>query len=170
MDSGGAADIEVLPGHLLRRCQQIAVGIFLDECRALDLTPLQYAVLQTLAKLGPVDQVRLGGHAALDRTTVTVVVGKLAERGLLARSPSPKDRRAKIVAITEAGSALLARAVPHVLAAQARMTAPFTEEERGAFLALLQKFAAANNSLSRAPMAAPPAVSDDAGQVQKAGQ
>lgn len=29
-----------MPGHLLRRCQQIAVAVFLEECRAFDLSPI----------------------------------------------------------------------------------------------------------------------------------
>ena len=33
------------PGYLFRRMQQIAVAIFMEECRARDLTPVQYAAL-----------------------------------------------------------------------------------------------------------------------------
>ena len=32
------------PGYLFRRMQQIAVAIFVEECKAYDLTPVQYAV------------------------------------------------------------------------------------------------------------------------------
>ena len=31
------------PGYLFRRMQQIAVAIFMEECRAYDLTPVQFA-------------------------------------------------------------------------------------------------------------------------------
>ena len=77
-DTGGESyvldDLGNTPGHLMRRCQQIAVSVFLDECRSYDLTPLQFAVLAALLKGGPEDQVRLGGSLALDRTTISVVV------------------------------------------------------------------------------------------------
>src|ERR1700722_20277307 len=33
------------PGYLFRRMQQIAVAIFIEECKAFDLTPVQYAAL-----------------------------------------------------------------------------------------------------------------------------
>ena len=33
------------PGYLFRRMQQIAVSIFVEECKAFDLTPVQYAAL-----------------------------------------------------------------------------------------------------------------------------
>jgi len=33
------------PGYLFRRMQQIAVSIFVEECKAYDLTPVQFAAL-----------------------------------------------------------------------------------------------------------------------------
>ncbi len=106
------------PGHLMRRCQQIAVSVFLDECRTFDLTPLQFAVLTALLKGGPEDQVHLGGALALDRTTIGVVVKNLEERGLVTRTVSEKDRRSKPVSITEAGEALIHDAIGAAEAAQ----------------------------------------------------
>ncbi len=140
------------PGHLMRRCQQIAVSVFLDECRALDLTPLQYAVLAALTKDGPEDQARLGGSLALDRTTISVVVKKLEGRGLVRRKLSEKDRRAKLISITPAGRKLVDQGLPAVAAAQDRMLAPLTSTERTRFLDLLKKVADGNNQESRAPL------------------
>ncbi|MDJ0778768.1 MAG: MarR family transcriptional regulator [Gammaproteobacteria bacterium] len=140
-----------MPGHLLRRCHQIAVAVFLEECARFDLTPLQYAVLQTLADSGPQDQVTLGGATALDRSTVTVVLRKLEQRYLLQRSQSEQDGRAKIVSLTKAGMALLREVRPAVDAAQRRIVAPLTVEEAARLLQLLDKLAQGNNDLSRAP-------------------
>lgn len=140
-----------MPGHLLRRCHQIGVAVFLDECRAFDLTPLQFSVLSALGGFGPMDQARLGGVTALDRTTIIVVLTKLEERGLVTRVPSEKDKRAKIVAITEAGRRTLADVLPSVREAQKRMLAPLNGRDRAQLLALLRKMADGNNSLSRAP-------------------
>jgi len=148
----GPDAVRTMPGHLLRRCQQIAVSVFLDECRDLDLTPLQYVVLATLRRTGPVDQAALGGQAALDRTTVGVVVRKLEERGLIRRGVSARDRRSKPISITADGEALVRRAGPHVEAAQARMLAPLDTDERARFVELLRKMADGNNAESRAPM------------------
>jgi len=38
-------DLYSKPGHLIRRAQQIAVAIFMEECANFDLTPVQYAAL-----------------------------------------------------------------------------------------------------------------------------
>ena len=88
---------EHMAGHLLRRCHQIAAAIFLDECAAFELTPLQFAVLDSLLGDGPQDQVTLGGAVALDRSTISLVIGKLEQRGLVRRARSAQDQRAKIV-------------------------------------------------------------------------
>ncbi|MFM2317387.1 MAG: hypothetical protein RLZZ215_8 [Pseudomonadota bacterium] len=141
-----------LPGHLLRRCHQIAVAIFLDECSIYDLTPLQFAVLIVLSEQGSQDQVSLGGEIALDRTTITVVVRNLEERGLILRDKSGRDQRSKIVSITAQGQALLNEVLPAVQQAQERIMAPLTSEEGTQLLSLLEKLADGNNALSRAPV------------------
>ena len=145
-------DLRDAPGHLMRRCQQIAVSVFLDECRDWDLTPLQFAVLVALYRDGPEDQMRLGGALALDRTTIGVVVKKLEERGLVARSVSEKDRRSKPVSITADGLAHLLDVLPAAETAQDRMLAPLSAAERRQFVSLLQKMADGNNDESRAPL------------------
>ncbi len=65
------------PGHLLRRCHQISVAIFLDECQVFDLTPLQYVTLSALATHGPLDKATSGGVVALYANEITVVMKNL---------------------------------------------------------------------------------------------
>ena len=142
---------EGMAGHLLRRCHQIAVAIFLDECKAFELTPLQFAVLDSLHANGPQDQVTLGGAVALDRTTISLVIGKLEQRELVRREKSALDKRAKIVTITASGKDLADAALRAVQSAQQRIVAPLDDTETGQLLQLLAKLAQGNNSLSRAP-------------------
>lgn len=146
---------EGMAGHLLRRCQQIAVAIFLDECAAFELTPLQFAVLDSLCANGPQDQVTLGGAVALDRTTISLVIHKLEQRALVSREKSGQDKRAKIVTITATGKDLLDAALGAVQSAQQRIVAPLDDAETGQLLELLAKLAEGNNSLSRAPEKSP---------------
>ena len=139
------------PGHLLRRCHQIAVAIFLDECQAFDLTPLQYVALSALATHGPLDKATIGGAVALDRTTVAVVVKNLEERGFVTIRPSDQDRRAKLIKITTKGLDLLSSVQAGIASAQERTMAPLAPKERVELLQLLRKMAEDNNLLSRAP-------------------
>ncbi|MCP4980633.1 MAG: MarR family transcriptional regulator [Gammaproteobacteria bacterium] len=108
--------LTTMPRHLLRHCHQIGVAIFLDDCARFNLTPLQFVVLQTLAKNGAQDQVTLGGATAMDRSSTTLVVSKLEQRGLLRRERSTRDQRSKIVNITTAGKKLLEAGMPTVKA------------------------------------------------------
>ena len=43
-----AVDLTEMPGHLIRRLQQIAVAAFLQESEAFGLTPVQFAALQAI--------------------------------------------------------------------------------------------------------------------------
>ena len=144
-----------MPGHLLRRCHQIAVAVFLDECQAFDLTPPQYVTLAALATHGALDKATIGGVTALDRTTVAVVIKNLQDRGFVETRASEEDRRAKLNEITPSGLATLGAVQDHAAHAQERMLAPLTTAERRELLRLLGKMAEENNLLSRAPHRAP---------------
>lgn len=147
-------DLYAKPGHLIRRCQQIAVSIFMDECRDLDLTPIQYAVLLALKLHPDIDQATLAALAALDRSTLGDVVRRLQQRRLIDRRPGERDRRSKVLRATPAALRLLDRAEVTVRRTQARILEPLTPAEQRTFVRLLSKLVDINNALSRAPMAA----------------
>ncbi|MDE2005716.1 MAG: MarR family transcriptional regulator [Rhodospirillales bacterium] len=140
------------PGHLIRRCQQIAVALFLEGCAEFDLTPPQYAVLRVIEAEPGIDQATLGGLAALDRSSTARLCAALEARGLLRRAPDPADRRARRLSLTPEGTALLARAEPAVASVQEKLLAPLPPPQRQAFLTALHTLAAAHNALSRAPL------------------
>ena len=61
------------PGYLFRRMQQIAVALFVEECRAFDLTPVQYASLVAIHTHPGIDATRLSAVIAFDRSTLDFV-------------------------------------------------------------------------------------------------
>jgi MarR family transcriptional regulator, lower aerobic nicotinate degradation pathway regulator len=144
-------DLERLPGHHIRRLQQIAVAIFLQETEAHGVTPVQYAALQALANTPGIDQRTLAGTIGFDTSTIAGVVDRLELRGLLERTTTPEDRRVRKLALTPAGCALLAELQPAMQRAQARMLAPLPAKERTEFMRMLRVLVTANNALSRAP-------------------
>jgi DNA-binding MarR family transcriptional regulator len=147
-------DNNEMPGHLARRFQQIAVAVFLAEVEeaGFDLTPVQYAALAAIKMNPGIDQVTLAGLIAYDRTTITGVVDRLVQKGLLVRHPSPRDRRARELQVTEAGKRTLRAITPAVEAAQRLMLRGLTEKEGAELMRLLRKAIAAGNELSRAPL------------------
>lgn len=149
--------IQSMPGHLIRRLQQISVSIFQDHMQGLglDLTPVQFATLSALRETPGVDQATLAGLVAHDRVTLSGVLNRLVSRGLVERRVNPHDRRARRLALTAAGEALLSRALPEVLAAQRDMLAGLDEAERATFMTLARKLTETNNDRSRAPLRPP---------------
>ena len=63
-------DLDNLPGHHIRRLHQIAVAVFLQELEPNGLTPVQYAVMQTVANAPGIDQRTLARTIGLD-TSIT---------------------------------------------------------------------------------------------------
>jgi MarR family transcriptional regulator, lower aerobic nicotinate degradation pathway regulator len=144
-------ELNALPGHQIRRLQQIAVAIFLQETEAHGLTPVQFAVMQTVANSPGFDQRTLAGTVGFDTSTIGGVIDRLEARGWITRSASPTDRRVRLLTLTNEGSALLAAAVPQMRQAQERILAPLPKKDRAEFMRMLQVLVDANNELSRAP-------------------
>jgi DNA-binding MarR family transcriptional regulator len=147
-------DARDMPGHLARRFQQIAVAVFLAEVEeaGYDLTPVQYAALAAVSATPGIDQVTLAGLIAYDRSTITGVVDRLVQKGLVARHERSGDRRARELKISDAGRQTLRGMTPAVEAAQRIMLRGLTEKEAKEFVRLLQKAIAGGNELSRAPL------------------
>jgi DNA-binding MarR family transcriptional regulator len=145
-------EVYTKPGHMFRRMQQIAVAIYMDECAAFDLTPVQYAALVAIREHPGVDATRLSALIAFDRSTLGDVLERLESKRLILRLPSADDRRVKVLRLSAAAQKLLRDIAPAVERAQDRMLAPLKAEERGRLMRMLQQLIAANNELSRAPL------------------
>jgi DNA-binding MarR family transcriptional regulator len=147
-------DLEQMPGHLIRRLQQIAVAVFHTEVEAIgfEMTPVQFAALVRVSENPGIDQITLAGLIAYDRTTIAGVVDRLVQKGFLSRAVSEKDRRAKVLHMTEAGTEALSRLGPAVEKAQQVMLSGLDGQEAEDFMRLLHKATEAVNGLSRAPL------------------
>lgn len=145
-------DLEERPGFLIRRLHQIHMALFSEECAAERITPVQYSVLTALDQMGEVEQIALSRAVGLDRTNIADVVARLETRGLTARIISPRDRRMKLVRLTDAGRALLERVQDSAARAHERTVAALPPKERERFLQSLRLLVAANNDISRSPV------------------
>ena len=140
-----------LPGHYIRRLQQIAVGVFMEETQAFGVTPVQFAALNALLATPGIDQRTLAASIGFDTSTIGGVVDRLEARGWLQRQVSPEDRRARLLTLTPEGQRLLQDVAASVLSTQERILAPLSEDERRTFLRMLKVLVATNNEASRAP-------------------
>jgi len=131
-----AADI----GRELRRLWH---GLIRDSERAAHLDRQQYWVLSAL-KSGPQRMSALAEHAQTSQASVTGIVDRLEDRGLVERVRSSEDRRVVDVSITEMGAKELDRARVIFIERLEQALAPLDANERSGLLDVLRKLNAAN--------------------------
>ncbi|MDB5411357.1 MAG: MarR family transcriptional regulator [Rhodospirillales bacterium] len=137
------------PGHLIRRLQQIAVSLFHEEAAAFELTPVQYAALAAIDVYPGIDQASLASSIGFDRSTIGGVLDRLEAKQLIKRQATSRDRRVKIVHLTEEGVSLLARLSEASARAQRRILEPLAPPQRDAFMAMLSEIVWHHNDGSR---------------------
>ncbi|GAA0396339.1 MarR family transcriptional regulator [Microbispora corallina] len=98
-DAGLASALRVSLARLTRRMRKQAAHH--------SLTPTQLATLAAVERQPAMTPSELAEHEKVQPPSMTRVIAKLEERGLLARSPHPSDRRQVTVSVTAAGAALL---------------------------------------------------------------
>lgn len=132
-------DFRHAPGHLIRRAHQRSVAIFMEETADYDITPVQFAILNTLMDRPGVDQVTLAGQVAFDAATSGSVIGRLEAKGWVRREPDREDKRRKLLWVTPEGERTVSRMKRVVGRAQGRILGPLDEAEREQLLWLLHK-------------------------------
>ena len=112
------------------RAQQIVLQRIDTVLRPLDLTFARYEILTLLSftKRGSLPMTRMGALLQVHPTSVTSAVDRLESQGFVERLPHPKDRRAVLASITEAGRAR-ALAATHALNGQVFEQLGITEHQ-----------------------------------------
>ncbi len=80
------------------------------------LVPIRYAD-------EPITASRLADLLGMTRAGVSKTLAKLERRGLIARTPSPSDRRAAVIALTSSGCHVIDELFPRELAAHSALLA-----------------------------------------------
>lgn len=134
-----------MPGHLIRRAQQISTALFTEECARYDLTSVQYAALHTIDLHPGIDATRLSALIAFDRSTIGDVLDRMDQKGWISRKPAVSDRRIKTIDLSDAGRTLLRRVERSVRLVQQRILAPLAPADRDRFVMLLRQLADFHN-------------------------
>jgi DNA-binding MarR family transcriptional regulator len=124
-----------------------------DEMSGCGLSLARTKVLLRLRERGPIRLSVLAADFGLSPHSITDIVDGLERLGMAERRPDPTDRRAKLVAITDAGQAGLdvanatrQRLLTHIFGA-------LSEADRAALLRLLDSLDEAAQQLIAAPTA-----------------
>ncbi len=96
----------------IQRAARTVVRRFDEALRPVGLTNGQFSLMMSLNWPDPPTMGAVASLLAMDRTTLTAALKPLERRGLVAVSIDPADRRGRLLTLTPAGTALLARAVP----------------------------------------------------------
>jgi MarR family transcriptional regulator, 2-MHQ and catechol-resistance regulon repressor len=110
------------------------------------LTHGQFAVLEALFHLGPLNQCELARKLLRSGGNVTVVLDNLEKRGLTRRERQKDDRRMVVVSLTPQGRKLIARIFPsHAAAIMAEMSR-LSPDEQETLRALCRKLGGARGA------------------------
>jgi len=107
----------------------------------LGLTNGQFSLMMSLNRPRAPNMRTVAALLAMDRTTLTAALKPLERRGWVTSSPDPDDRRSRLVALTPAGRALLARAVAVWDATHALIERSLPRPDRSRLRELLDKLA-----------------------------
>lgn len=97
--------------HVQRAARALARR-FDEALRPVGLTNGQFSLLMSLNRPAPPSMGAVASLLAMDRTTLTAALKPLERRGLIEILVDPEDKRSRLLKLTPAGSATLAKAVP----------------------------------------------------------
>ena len=121
---------------------KLAHAMALDMDRRLkssEVTMSQWAMLKQLWRQEGRSQVELQELLGLDAATVTGLVQRMTQLGLIQRRPDPSDKRVQRVFLAERGRALEQTTVAFEEEVNAHALAGFSADERAFFLRLLTR-------------------------------
>ena len=113
--------------NALRKATRAVTRVYDDALRPAGLRVTQFSVLRNLVRRGPLRMRDLSAALVVEETTVVRSVRLLHERGWIAIRTGA-DRRERMLSITAAGRAVLAKAEPLWVDAQQRMSDELGDE------------------------------------------
>jgi DNA-binding MarR family transcriptional regulator len=133
--------LEQLLGYALRRAQVRVFQDFAVAMKASGLTPGQLGALLLIDANRGLSQSALGIALGIDRSSVVPLIDRLQQRGWVRRAARQSDRRSHALELTQAGTGMLARLLPHLDAHEQRIAAHLSAAERDQLFALLGRVA-----------------------------
>jgi MarR family 2-MHQ and catechol resistance regulon transcriptional repressor len=103
----------------------------------------QFEVLWQLWLFGAQDHAEIVADVGVSKASVTAITADLSARGLVARTPSQRDRRRVSYALTRKGIGLMRRLFPPFNRAEAEVSRGLTPDEKVELAALLRRLIAA---------------------------
>jgi DNA-binding MarR family transcriptional regulator len=138
-------DLDVSATHVVQRITRLALlqaGTYARTFAPYGVSFGEYVVLAALRRAGPpyrMNPTALFNAVILSSGAMTNRLDHLEAMGLVEREPDPTDRRGRLVALTEAGRALVDAAVLEHLENEERLLEALDPDEREQLAGLLRK-------------------------------
>ncbi len=132
---GPSADSEIT--WLLHRAAQRMRGATGEQAEKHGLQLRDYIVLSALTMTPNLTQGELGKALGLDKTTLMSQLDRLERMGLVVRRGDPRDRRARIPEITEAGNVLRAEVASACASVETAVLNDFSQDQVQVFRRML---------------------------------
>jgi len=113
----------------LLRTHQAFLSYAAKHVHRLELTLPQYDVIITLGNTSGMQPKKLGEETLITKGTLTGVISRLEDKGLVERLASKKDGRSQIIRLTEAGQAVYDQTFPEHLIHLSRLFDDYSPEE-----------------------------------------
>jgi DNA-binding MarR family transcriptional regulator len=130
-------ELEQCVNFALTKAQNIVHQFFKARLAPYGITPGQYGVLKCLWDEDGLTVKKLAERMYLDSTTITGLLDRMENKGLIKRQSSPSDRRALSVVLTPAGKALQEPVTQAIIDANQAVLKNMSEEEADSFLNIL---------------------------------
>lgn len=88
-----------LLGYQLRRASSAVMSELAQELAPFGLRPTLYAILSIIESVPGANQTELGRRLAIQRANMVPMLSELERAGWIERSPSPNDRRSRVLSI-----------------------------------------------------------------------
>jgi|GEM_PF-2765895 len=128
-----------LLGHLLRHAFNRAQAVFTAEFEAEGITPLQFMMLELIARNEGVSHSQVGRAMGTSASVVTMTLKPLIAAGHLTSAASARDRRMVCYRLTEQGAVWFSQVRPKIDRCEDRFAAGLTIAERTALAGMLRR-------------------------------
>jgi DNA-binding MarR family transcriptional regulator len=127
----------------LRQAARRVTKLYDEVLAPIGLGVNQFSILARLGLVGPSAIQDLARLLVMDRSTLGHLLRPLEKRGFIKLEVSEQDRRSRVVALTQAGKVVVAKALPRWAVAQRRFESTFGKEAALELRTVLKEIAAA---------------------------
>lgn len=131
--------LEELLGYNARRASLAVIAQFVQDMAEFNLRPVEFSVLTLIASNPGITARQICQQLALLPPNLVGLLNTLSERGLIERTPHPKDRRATALHLAPGAKTLVRQAQSRARTSDRKALKHMSTAERQTLMVLLKK-------------------------------